>query len=400
MAGVACRRVVRSLYSIGMTNQDLTATEATLGPTAGLQDTPATYSAAGSPISGAKVLVTGASGFVGFNVASALAAHGVAVRAMLRRVAGGPRWSSLPGIELVSGDVSDPASLDGATAGVDSVIHTAALTQLMPRPRRQAMRVNVEGTRNVCEAALRAGVRRLVFTSSSAILAPGTADAPADEDSPFDPAGPRSAYYLSKWKAEKVVRGFAARGLETICLCPAYVIGPGDFRPTTNALILQSARSPLLIMPPGGINFIDVREVALAHVRALWMGKPGRRYVLAGPYSSYWGLARSVKRMLGLRTRGFVLPGLLEFPLAAAMAIASGVLPNVPDKLTVPGIRFGFVDFHMSGRRADAAFRLKHRPLEVTLRNTLRWFRSLPAGPLQRRFELPHVEEGRQAGAV
>lgn len=322
----------------------------------------------------ATVLVTGAGGFLGGNIVCALREQGFDVRAMVRQLYLRQPWSGLPGVQPVFGDVCDRESLDRAASGVEAVIHTAALTRLMPRPRQDAFRVNVEGTRNVCEAAVRAGVRRLVFTSSAATLAAGTAERPADESSPFDRLGPQSPYYLSKWQAEQVVRGYAACGLQTVTLCPGYVIGPGDFRPTTNRLLLRVARSPALALPPGGINFIDVREAALAHVRAIRQGEPGQRYVLAGPYARYWDVALLVKRVLGQAVRGVMLPGWTEYPLAVPLAIAAGVWRQVPDALSVPGLRFGFVSFHMSGQRADAAFGLCHRPLEDSVRDALNWF--------------------------
>jgi dihydroflavonol-4-reductase len=323
---------------------------------------------------GARVLVTGAGGFLGVNIVAALRAHGFAVRAFVRRRPRGPAWAGITGVEWLCGDVCDPAALGQAMAGVQSVIHTAAVTQLLPRPRQEAFQVNVEGTRNVCRAALRAGVRRLVLTSSASTLTAGTADAPADERSPLGPHGPWSVYYRSKWQAEQVVCDYGRRGLPSVILCPAYVIGPRDDRPTTNAGILQAAWTPVVIALPGGINFVDVREVALAHVRALWLGAPGERYVLAGPYATYWDLAATVKRALGRPLRGFVLPRRSEALLAAAAALATAIWPPLARQISVPTIRVGYIAFHLSGRRADETLALTHRPLEETVADTLRWF--------------------------
>ncbi len=131
-----------------------------------------------------RVLVTGAGGFLGANLVWTLREHGFMVRALLRRPPRGPRWTGLDGVEFVIGDIRNSADVARAVEGVTGVLHAAGLMRLIPRPRRDAYRVNVEGTRTVCAAARRAGVRRLVFTSSASTIEPGTAERPGTEESP------------------------------------------------------------------------------------------------------------------------------------------------------------------------------------------------------------------------
>jgi dihydroflavonol-4-reductase len=327
------------------------------------------------------VLVTGAGGFLGVNVVAALRDHGIPARALFRRPPAGPQWQGLEGVDLAYGDIRDRLRVEKAVAGARAVIHAAALTDLMPRPRRLAFRVNVEGTRAVCAAALAAGVRRLVFTSSVVTVARGTPEVPATEETPYNLGAIRSPYYESKRLAERVVRGFQARGLETVILCPAFILGPRDGRPTSNDLLLYAARSRLPFLPPGGINVIDVREAALAHVRALWLGQPGRRYVLAGPYAAYADLGAAAREALGLPGRVRRIPAWLRGPGSLALALAGGILPQVPNGLTVPSFRYGFETFHVSGGLGDATFGLTHRPLAETVVDTLRWFRESGLAP-------------------
>jgi dihydroflavonol-4-reductase len=328
------------------------------------------------------VLVTGAGGFLGINVVAALRDHGIPVRAFVRRPPTGPQWQGLDGVEVVQGDICDRSQVEKAMAGVRGVLHAAALTELVPRPRREAFRVNVEGTRVVCAAALTAGVRRLVFTSSASTVASGTPAEPATEDTPYNLGAIRAPYYESKRRAERVVQDFQARGLETIILCPAYLLGPRDGRPTTNALLLYAARTRLPILPPGGINVLDVREAALAHVRALWLGHPGRRYLLAGPFARYADLGSAARRALGLSGRIFLMPAWTRGPGSLVLALAAGVLPQLPTGLNVPGFRYGFESFHVSGARGDTAFGLTHhRATAETVLDTLRWFRQSGLAP-------------------
>lgn len=320
-----------------------------------------------------RVLVTGAGGFLGTNLVWALREHGFAVRALVRRPPRGPQWAGLDGVEFVFGDIRDGVLLERVLEGVTDVLHAAALTRILPRPRRDAYRVNVEGTRNVCAAVLRTGVRRLVFTSSASTIAPGTAEQPGTEDSPDNRGLIHGPYYDSKLQAEQVVREFNARGLETITLCPTYVLGPRDAQPTTNELLLYAARRRWLFLPPGGMNILDVREAATAHVRALWLGRSGERYVLAGPYQSYANLGLIVRHLLG-SGEVRVLPRWMRYVASVPMAIASGVLATVPNGLAVPSFQYGFVEYHLSGAKADQTFGLMHRPIEETVRDTLRWF--------------------------
>ena len=327
------------------------------------------------------VLVTGAGGFLGANVVWALREHGFAVRALVRRPPRGPQWAGIDGVEFAIGDIRDGSRLRQALEGVGTVIHVAGLTRLVPRPRNASFAINVEGTRAVCAAALRAGIRRLVFTSSASTIAPGTAQRPADEDSPANPHLIRAPYYTSKQLAERVVRSFNACGLETITLCPTFVLGPRDVRPTTNELLLGMARLPWLMLPPGGMNIIDVREAALAHVRALWLGKPGARYLLAGPYRRYVEIANIVRGILGRRGSRRVLPRWAFFLGSIPLAIASGVWPTLPNGLSVPSFQYGFISYHVSGARADQTFGLSHRTPEETVYDTLVWFRDTGLAP-------------------
>lgn len=325
-----------------------------------------------------RVLVTGANGFLGINLVWALREQGFTVRAFVRRPPRGPQWAGLENVEFAVGDVRNYKQIERALDGVSGIIHAAALTRIVPHPRRDAYGVNVEGTRNVCAAALRAGVRRLVFTSSASTIAPGTSTEPADEHSTPNGAWQRTSsirapYYDSKRSAEDLVRGFNALGLETITLCPGYLLGPRDVRPTTNELLLYAARWRWPALPPGGMNMMDVRDAARAHVRALWLGHAGERYILAGPYQSYADLGRIVRRLLGSGDV-WVLPRWTRYAGSIPLAIASGVLADVPNGLTVPSFQYGFVHYHLSGERANKMFGLTHRPMEETVDDTLRWF--------------------------
>lgn len=327
------------------------------------------------------VLVTGAGGFLGGNLVWTLRTLGFAVRALVRRPPHGPQWDGLDGVEFVLGDVRNPVQVARAMTGVHAVIHAAGLTNILPRPRALAFQVNVGGTRNVCEAARRAGVRRLIFTSSIGTIPAGTADKPANESIPFRPSANRSPYHLSKWQAEQVVREVGARGLETITFCPGYIIGPRDVRPTTNALLLEASHYPFMPLPPGGMNVIDVRAVALAHGRALWLGTPGARYLLAGPYHAYAELGRMVHRVVGLHSPPATIPRWSRWPGTMTLALLSPFQEVLPEGLSWLNFKNGFEAYHVSGAQGDQTFHLRHRPVIETVADTLRWFQETGLAP-------------------
>src|SRR5262249_26471950 len=151
--------------------------------------------------------------------------------------------------------------------------------------------------------------------------------------------------------------------------------------PTTNQLLLVPARFPVLTLPPGGMNVIDVREAALAHVRALWLGQPGSRYLLGGPHMTYIELANIVKRIIGSQVRLRPLRAWTLLPGSLFCALLSGILPQVPNPLSVPNYRNGFIRFHLTGALADRTFDLVHRPVSVTIWDTLRWFQEAGLAP-------------------
>ncbi|MCS6852069.1 MAG: NAD-dependent epimerase/dehydratase family protein [Gemmataceae bacterium] len=327
------------------------------------------------------VLVTGAGGFLGGNIVRALREYGVRVRGLVRRQPRQERSRADDGVEFVVGDVRRPDEVAAAMVGVRYVIHAAGLTHMVPLPRGAAFQVNVQGTRNVCEAARRAGVRRLVFTSSLGTVATLATAGPVSEDDHAPRWAVRTPYHRSKWLAERVVRSFAAQGLETVILNPAFMIGPRDPRPTTNELLLFAARNRPAALPPGGINVIDVREAACAHVRALWMGQSGERYFLAGPYRSYTELGRLVRRIAGVRWPLYTLPRWTYAPGSLLLALLPALWPEAPASLACPNFQAGFRDFRASGERADRTFHLSHRPLEESVWDTLHWFQASGLAP-------------------
>ena len=231
--------------------------------------------------------VTGGNGFVGSQVVRELLLRGHDVTALVGADLDLENLRGLP-VKLRDLDVLDPASVRAALDGAEWVVHSAACYAFWAPDPRAIYRINVEGTRNVLRAARELGVRRLVYTSSTATLSPGfRADgncaALGDEESVFDLRRFRGHYKASKAMAETIALREAARGLPLVIVHPTTVLGPGDRRPTpTGSLILHYLKGHMKVYAGMWQNLVDVRDVAAGHALALERGAQGSRWVLGG----------------------------------------------------------------------------------------------------------------------
>src|SRR5512136_1913973 len=215
-----------------------------------------------------KALVTGSTGFVGANLCAALAAHGWSVRALHRASSPLTALEGTP-VEHATGDVTQPETLVEAMRGCDVVFHVAAVADYWRQSAEKLYRVNVEGTRAVCQAALDAKVSRLVFTSSVASLGIPKPGQPADESHEFNLPPERFRYGHSKLLAEGVVRDFIARGLDAVIVNPSVILGPGDLNLISGSIVTEVAsRHVPSVYPPGGTNYIAVQDVCAGHMAA------------------------------------------------------------------------------------------------------------------------------------
>src|SRR5882724_1584990 len=240
---------------------------------------PANSTAESNP--GDRLLVTGASGFVGSAISNAARAAGYRVRVLVRRSS--PRTNIAPGDEVVVGDIRDRASLVAALRGVRYLAHAAADYRLWSPAPEEIIRTNVDGTRAVMEEALRAGVERIVYTSSVATLELRD-DSPADESRPLVVNRAVGAYKKSKVLAERLVEELVEKQrLPAVIVNPSTPIGPRDIKPTpTGRIIVEAASGRMPGFVDTGLNLVHVDDVAAGHLAALTRGKIGERYILGG----------------------------------------------------------------------------------------------------------------------
>jgi len=321
-----------------------------------------------------KVFLTGASGFVGSAVLDVLLDEGFAVRALVRPHSYRSHLKRAD-IELVEGDLSDRASIKKGMSGCRYAFHVAADYRLWAPRAADIFEINVSGTRRLMEEALRARVERLVYTSSVATLAlPGSGHL-GDETKSASEETSVGAYKRSKIAAERIVREMVAKeGLPAVIVNPSTPIGPGDRRPTpTGRIIVAAARGQMPVFVETGLNFVDVRDVAVGHLLALRRGRIGERYILGGENVLFSRLLRDIAILLHTR------PPLLRIPWYAALPFAYGAeavaaRTGKEPLATVSGAYMARHRMFFSSAKAQAELGYVARPYLAALREALHWF--------------------------
>lgn len=324
--------------------------------------------------SGDRVLVTGGSGFVGSAVARALAARGFAVSVLVRPSS--PR-ANLVGLacEIVEGDIGDSGSMIRALGGMRHLFHVAADYRLWARNPGDIIRNNLEGTRNVMEAARICGTERIVYTSSVATLKP-LAGAPADEASRLEAHDAIGAYKQSKIGAQLLVETMIAeKGLPAVIVSPSTPVGPRDIRPTpTGRIIVEAASGRMPAFVDTGLNIVHVDDVAEGHILALERGRIGQNYILGGQDVTLKDLLAVIAQCTGRQPPRWRVPRQPLFPLAyGAEAIAR--LTGKEPFITADGLRMAKYRMFFSSAKAERELGYKARPYKLGIEDAILWFR-------------------------
>ncbi len=336
-----------------------------------------------------KALLTGASGFVGAAVERMLLARGVDLRVLIRPDSGtarpgasAERWRQA-GVEVVEGDLRDAASLRRAVAGCDALFHVAADYRLWVPDPAAMYASNVDGTVALLRAALDAGVTRIVYTSSVAVLGKRADGQPADEETPSSLADMVGHYKRSKFLAEEAVRGLCRdAGLPAVIVNPSTPIGPGDVKPTpTGRMVRDAAAGKMPAYVDTGLNIVHVDDVAQGHWLAFERGRVGERYILGGDNLSLQAIFTRIAAIAGCPPPRVRLPRLPLYPIALGAefwARLSGGLPRV----TVDELRMSAGAMLFSSAKAERELGYVHRPAEEAFADAVRWFRrDAPVAP-------------------
>ena len=320
-----------------------------------------------------KVLVTGANGHIGSHVVRELLAHNHQVRAFVRATADLQGIDGL-NIEKVYGDVQQYETLEPAAQGCDTIIHLAAVYKMNAKDLDEIVKPAVEGTQNIMKAACKAGIKRVVYTSSIASI--GFSTDPNTLRTSNDWAeDPRDAYNYAKKVSDQEAQRLAKQyNIDLITICPAIVLGIFDYKLTpSNKMIMDFIKraTPTFI---GGNNFVNVKDVAKIHVAALTQGQAGQRYIVGGENISFKKLGQTLSKL----THSFIP----YMPFPRFMMLASGQMADALQKLGInlpfshsviydTVARYGYFD--ISNTQAD--FNWQPIPLEQTLQECIGWLK-------------------------
>jgi dihydroflavonol-4-reductase len=323
----------------------------------------------------AKTLVTGATGFIGSHLVGALADRGDELRLLVRRDS---NLEPLEGIEFerTTGDVTDRRAVRRALRDASRVFHVAGRTSLRARDRQAVFDVNLRGARILFEEALEAQVERIVHTSTVGaigVAAPGRA---ADESSPFEIGHLGIAYVNSKHEAELEAFRLAAHGLPVVIVNPSFVFGPDDPTGTSMSLVRRFLLRQIPAYVEGGLNIVDVRDVAAGHLLADERGEVGERYILGGRNFTLDRLFADLARISGVEPPPVKLPARLLRAGIDASRLTGIPLPGI----AIDEARSAILWWTYRNKKARDELGFKPRPHEETLEEAVRWQRERLAG--------------------
>lgn len=322
-----------------------------------------------------RVMLTGASGFIGSHVATALLDSGYEVRALVRPGSALP--FTHPALEPVPGDILDADSVDKAVEGCDAVIHAAALyTFWTPRPRLM-YDVNVGGTRTVLNAAIRQGVERIVYTSTVSTVKLYTNGHLADETLDAEPSDLAGHYKRSKFQAEMEARRYASEGAPVVIVNPTFPVGPRDVKPSpTGKTIVDFLQQAFPAFIDTGINVVDVRDVAEGHVLALEHGTPGQRYLLGSAEGNVTlrELLGMLSEITGLSAPNRRIPWRLALTAAYVDHFIEGMLLRRQPRIPLEGAKYARKVMWVDPSKAVSELGLPQRPVRDALRDAVEWY--------------------------
>jgi dihydroflavonol-4-reductase len=327
------------------------------------------------PLSG-RVLVTGASGFVGSAVARIARERGFDVRVVIRKTSSRQNLEGLDA-EVVIGDMRDEASMRAAMKGVRYLLHVAADYRIWARDPGEIERANLEGTEATMRAALAEGVERIVYTSSVATLKVSPAGEIVDETKPAQAHQTIGAYKRSKVLAERAVeRMVAIDGLPAVIVNPSTPIGPRDVKPTpTGRIIVEAATGKIPAFVDTGLNLVHVDDVANGHFLALERGVIGERYILGGENLSLQQMLADIAGLAGRKPPTIKLPRGPLYPLAFGAELYAKFSGKEPF-VTVDGLRMSKNKMYFTSAKAERELGYRARPYGEGLSHALDWFRA------------------------
>jgi len=322
-------------------------------------------------------LVTGGTGFIGSHVVRQLLSRHIAVRCLVRAQSNRRNLDGLD-VSYVLGDLRDAASLRLALRDCDQLYHIAADYRIWTRHPKEMERTNVEGTRQLFEAAGEAGLKRIVFTSSVAAVGRPESNGHLGigrEDLDPTPGQLVGPYKRSKFASDQLAREFARKGLPIVIVNPAAPIGSHDIKPTpTGKLVVDFLNRRMPAYIDTGMNFVDVEDVAFGHWLAAEKGQIGERYILGNQNMTLKEFMDTVARVAGLPAPRFKIPYAIAY-VAGAVSTGVSYLTNKEPAIPLDGVRMAHEPMYYDASRAVRELGLPQTPVKTAIEKAVRWFR-------------------------
>ena len=322
-----------------------------------------------------KTLVTGTTGFLGAALLRELIADGRDLRVLVRP---GADRSNIEGLEaeVVTGDVRDRDSLAAALKGCEVLYHAAAYYSLWSRDKRMMYDINVQGTRNILEAALTENVRKVVYTSTVGCIGLWPDGRPADEQTPLDLAILCNDYKRSKHQAEQVALEFAGRGLPVVVVNPSAPVGPRDIKPTpTGQLILDFVNGKMPAYLDTGLNLIDVRDCARGHLLAEQKGNVGERYILGHRNLSLHEILLALEKITGIPAPRIKMPYWVAYAAGWICETVSDVITHQPPAVPLGGVKMAKHKMYFDPSKAVRELGLPQNSVDRALEDAVQWMK-------------------------
>jgi dihydroflavonol-4-reductase len=317
--------------------------------------------------------ITGATGFIGHHVAAALIHRGWSLKGLCRKRPAGSM--DLHGVSWHIGDIRNPGDVMSAIAGAEAVFHVAADYRLWARNPDDIYETNVTGTVNVLRAALDAGVRRVVHTSSVGALGLGPDGTPADESEPVCLDDMVGHYKRSKFLAEREAEKFLDKGLPLVFVHPSTPVGPGDFKPTpTGKIIVDFLNRKMPAYIDTGLNLVDVRDVAQGHCLAFEKGRTGEKYILGNRNLTLAEIFKILEAISSIPAPRVKLPYTPVLWLAGILRFISMLTRREP-LFPYEGVKMAAKKMYFDPSKAIRELGLPQTPVQTALSDAVAWFR-------------------------
>ena len=323
-----------------------------------------------------KSFVTGATGFLGSHVARQLLSNGADLRLLVRATSRTENIADLPADRVV-GDLRDADSLRRGMSGCEVVFHVAADYRLWSRDGRELYQSNVDGTRNILQAARDSSVRRVVYTSSVATMGFGNNGSVTDERTPVSLTNMIGDYKRSKFMAEQLVIEAARGGQDVVMVNPTTPIGERDIKPTpTGRIVVDFLKRKFPAYVDTGLNLVDVKDCANGHLLAMAKAVAGERYILGGENLTLKQILNKLAALTGLPSPTIRLPYAVAYATGVVDTLVTGTLRKQEPRVTLDSVRMGRKKMFVTSAKAERELGWNPGPVDAALQRAVEWFRA------------------------